>query len=401
MKQNKFIITAIITACFLILGFALSIEAQEGSQDQNLVMMRLNRIDAGQYPDNFLNVTIIGKEGQSIDGLTKDNFLVIEDGKEQNVIRAAQDNEQRVGANIMLLIDTSGSMVEAMEDTKTAAKSFVENLSPQDKAAIMSFSNIFTLHADFTTDKELLKSAIDRLEPMGGTLLYVSTYSAIKHFDKVEEGNKAVIVLTDGMNTGPGSVEDCITSSHLYGVPIYTIGLGPEIDQTSLSRIAAESGGMYSYAPQSAELQKIYDSLAAQLKKQYWVHYKANPQKWPKTLSSVTVKLKDVQGSEGMESTLNYVVPIQWPKIIFIYIIIVIALLPFMYLLFRLFWKKMDMNPVTATKFSIIIIFILVIIWYIFLFARFVPEDLSLLYFALIGIGQLLLLIIPIKLLGK
>lgn len=389
-------IKIIIIVIFSIFFFIMSGEIA-CPQASDRVILKLNRTDTTLYPTNFLNITIIGKEGKPIEGLKPENFQVFEDGKEQKVLDVVQSDEKGSTIYVALVIDTSGSMNPAMEDTKKAATAFLEYLSPQDQVAIISFSNTYTLQCDFTGDREILKSAIKELKPIGGTALFYSVNQTLGIFDKVEEGNRAIIVMTDGRNNMPGSTQQCIDKSRLNGVPVFTIGLGPLVDKASLSNLASETGGIFRFAPTSSELEEIYKSLANQLKKQYWVKYKASPQHWPKTPVKASVKLQKVPGATGLESTLAYIVPLQWWKLITAYVLIEFALIFLTYFLFKLFWRKMNMDPVAATRLSIIILMILTVIWYTLMFVRFVPIWL----FLLIAFGQLIILFIPIKLMGK
>lgn len=389
-------IKIIIIVIFSIFFFIMSGEIA-CPQTSDRVILKLNRTDTTLYPTNFLNITIIGKEGKPIEGLKPENFQVFEDGKEQKVLDVVQSDEKGSTIYVALVIDTSGSMNPAMEDTKKAATAFLEYLSPQDQVAIISFSNTYTLQCDFTGDREILKSAIKELKPIGGTALFYSVNQTLGIFDKVEEGNRAIIVMTDGRNNMPGSTQQCIDKSRLNGVPVFTIGLGPLVDKASLSNLASETGGIFRFAPTSSELEEIYKSLANQLKKQYWVKYKASPQHWPKTPVKASVKLQKVPGATGLESYLAYIVPLQWWKLITAYVLIEFALIFLTYFLFKLFWRKMNMDPVAATRLSIIILMILTVVWYTLMFVRFVPIWL----FLLIAFGQLIILFIPIKLMGK
>jgi len=390
--RTNIIVIAVLSIFFFIMAGEIAY-----SQSSDRVILKLNRTDATLYPTNFLNITIIGKEGKPIEGLTKENFQVFEDGKEQKVLDVVQSDEKGSTIYVALVIDTSGSMNPAMEDTKKAATAFLEYLSPQDQVAVISFSNMYALQCDFTGDREVLKTAIKELKPLGGTALYSSVYQTLDIFDKVEEGNRAIIVLTDGRNNMPGSMEQCIDKSRLNGVPVFTIGLGHGVDKSSLSTLASETGGIFRFAPTTSELEEIYKSLANQLKKQYWVKYKASPQHWPKTPVKSSVKLQKVPGAAGMESSLTYIVPLQWWKLITAYILIELALIFLTYFLFRLFWRKMNMDPVASTRLSIIILMVLTLIWFTLIFVRFVPIWL----FLLIALGQLVILFIPIKLMAK
>jgi VWFA-related protein len=388
-------ITFRLIILMIILSFCVFLQAPLQGFASDQVILRLNRVDSNLYPTNFLNVCLIGPDGKPIENLKPDNFQVIEDGKEQKVLDVAQSGDKGAAISVVLVIDTSGSMHGAMEDMKTAAKSFVRNLSTGDKIAIVSFSDFSTVDCDFTDDRKLLETAIDGLKPSGSTALYTTVVESAKLFENVKEGNKAIVVMTDGMNNRGGAIDACVKSGLEKGVPIFTIGLG-NVDKMSLEFLATETGGMFRYAPTSSELEEIYKSLANQLKKQLWIKYEANPQRWPKTKVNTIIKLKGIPGA-GMTSSLNYIVPLQWWKVITIYVLIEVVLVVLCYLLFNVFWKKMNMDPVSATRFAIFILIALTTVWYTVMFILFVPIT----YFLLIGLAQLILLSIPIKLMAK
>lgn len=364
------------------------------SQDRQATV-HLNRVDSNLYPTNFLNVTVIGKDGRPIEDLKPENFTVMEDEKEQKVLDVVQSDQKGAPIYVALIIDASGSMHGAMDDTKNAAKAFVKQLSANDKVALISFADVSNLECSFTDDKTAMESAIDNIKSFGATALYASIYEALDLFADVE-GNKAIVVLTDGRNNQWGTSRECITKSIEKGVPVYTIGLGGSVDRESLENIAMETGGMFRHAPASSDLEEIYKSLASQLKSQLWVKYQAKPEKWPKTAARVSIRLKNTPGA-GMVSYLNYQVPLQWWKLISGYVLLEVVLILVCYLLFKLMWQKMGMDPVAATRLAILILFVLTGVWYWAIFFKFVP----LLYFSLIGLAQAILLIIPIKMLSS
>jgi VWFA-related protein len=380
----------------MLTGFVPSVFAQS----EERVNMHLHRIDTTLYPTNFMNVSIIGGEGKLVEGLKEENFEVFEDGKSQKILKVVSADQKGAPLEVVLVIDCSSSMTPAMDDMKKAASSFIDYLAPQDKVAILSFSNIYYLNCDFTSDKEALKSAIDKLKPIGGTSLYLSVNEAVSMFGKKEEANRAVIALTDGRNNGPGTVENCIEESRKANIPVFTIGLGPDVDPDSLNLLAGSTGGIYKNAPASSDLEEVYKLMGDQLKKQYWVEYKASPEHWPKTSVNASIRLKGVPGGSGLENSLVYYVPVQWWKLITFYFLIEIALIILTYFMFRLFWRKMGMDPVVATRIAIFILMFLTVIWYVLLFHRVIPLSFFF-YFVLIGIAQLLLLLIPIKLMAK
>ena len=99
-----------------------------------------------------------------------------------------------------LMIDTSGSMREDLEEVHKAAVSFVKTLSELDQAFVIDFDEKVFLIQDFTSDKNLLEEAINSTTPIGGTALYDALHAAFRKLNKIE-GRKAIILLSDGEDT--------------------------------------------------------------------------------------------------------------------------------------------------------------------------------------------------------
>ena len=131
-------------------------------------------------------------------------------------------------------------------------------------------------------DKTTARVAIRATTARGDTALYDALYSSVEAF-KGRPGRKAVILLSDGVDDdGYGkqlsghSVEDVLTLAKSINVPVFTIGLGTEIDAQLLKRIAIETGALNFSAPQASDLQRLYDGIGQQLAGQYNIYYSSN-----------------------------------------------------------------------------------------------------------------------------
>ncbi len=393
MKKPEYKIILVLLAVFLF-AFTKSAPCQEPAR------INLNRVDTTLYPTVFLNVTVIGSDGRPLEDLKPENFQVLEKETEQKVLDVVGSDYLGAPIYVALVIDASGSMYHLMEDTRNASRVFLENLGAGDHVTLLSFAENPLRHTDFTSDTGVLHQAIDDIRPYGPTALYASVSRALDSFIPVREMgqpvNMAVVVLTDGKNNQPGTLEECVEKSISLGVPVFSIGLGRSVDEESLQYLARRTGGSYIFAPTSADLEDVYKALASQLKSQLWIKYRAKPQHWPRTRLTATISLRQIPGA-GDSSSLDYVVPLQWWKLILTYVLLEIVLILACYLLFRLLYRRMNMDPVAATRLSIITLVLITGIWFWFIFFPFIP----LTYFVLIGAGQALLLIIPIKLLSS
>lgn len=128
-------------------------------------------------------------------------------------------------------------------------------------------------------DRASAKAAIDATLARGDTALYDAVHQSIQALEKVE-GRKAVILLSDGVDDdGQGkqlskhSIEEGLELARKVNVPVFTIGLGAEIDEQVLQRVAESTGGKYFSVADPAALQQVYDAIGKQLSGQYTIEY--------------------------------------------------------------------------------------------------------------------------------
>jgi VWFA-related protein len=209
--------------------------------------------------------------------LTRDDLVVIEDGVAQNV-----DTFQEAVAPVsfVLALDASGSMAKATEAVKTAARSFVEALRPEDSLGVLLFSDTSVFAHDLTTDRDESLAAVDGYVARGGTALYDGVTDALTRLMRAE-GRKVVVLLSDGRDednpgTGPGSIrtrDDVLTALKDSDAVIYPIGLGPRVDRTLLERLADESGGLAYFPVDVSSLHDDYARVVDGLRRRYVVSY--------------------------------------------------------------------------------------------------------------------------------
>lgn len=193
------------------------------------------------------------------------------------------------GRDLMLAVDISGSMVEEdmvigdrVVDRLTAVKAvagdFIERRKG-DRIGLILFGAQAYLQAPLTFDRQTVRTLLfEAAVGLAGreTAIGDAIGLAIKRLRDQPEGNRILILLTDGANTA-GSI-DPIKAAELAareGVRIYTIGVGSEqrtgpfglrmggarIDERTLQAIAKETGGRYFRARDVADLQAIYGML--------------------------------------------------------------------------------------------------------------------------------------------
>jgi len=209
--------------------------------------------------------------------MTIDELQVVEDGVPQK-LEAFQ--EATTPVSIVFALDASGSMKKAAEPLKAAARSFVEQVRPEDSLATLLFSDKVRFEHDLTTRRDWSLDAINHYVANGGTALYDAVYDSLSRLKGIE-GRRIVIVMTDGRDennpgTAPGSAHSFAeVLEHLKKVDatVFTVGLGPKIDRPVLDQLAAVSGGE-AYFPQDVSvLATDFNRILETLRRRYVISY--------------------------------------------------------------------------------------------------------------------------------
>ncbi len=236
----------------------------------------------GQYASNVqLFVSVLDDSGTPIRDLQPDSFSLLEDAQSVEFsLEPVSDPE----INLVLVVDTSGSMAGAgIQNARQAVLRFIEQLNPNDRIALVSFSDEVKVLSDFTADHAAVQRQMMTLEAVsnGGTCLYDAVYKAVQLSSTLPEGRRAVLVLTDGrdeLRTGKICSSTTVDNSiHLavnnISTPINAIGVGKEIDENSLQRFALLTGGFFLKSTNMDELDSLFETMQYQMKNQYKLSY--------------------------------------------------------------------------------------------------------------------------------
>ncbi len=223
-----------------------------------------------------LEFVAANRDGQPVQ-ISANDLTIVEDGVPQQI-----DTFQEAVApiSIVLALDASGSMRQAADTVKDAARSFVESLRPGDELALLVFADNAIMVHDLTKNREWTMNGIDQYRTTGGTALNDALFDALGRLKRAE-GRRAIVVLTDGRDengpgTAPGSrhaLSDVLASVRDVDAAIYAIGLGPKVDRTVLERIARTSGGEPFFPATVEELAREYRRVVDHLRQRYVVSY--------------------------------------------------------------------------------------------------------------------------------
>ncbi|HEY0004914.1 MAG TPA: VWA domain-containing protein [Pyrinomonadaceae bacterium] len=143
-------------------------------------------------------VSVMDRNGRYIPNLRKEDFRIYEDGVEQQVAYFASMEKP---FTVALVIDTSGSTRNRIDEIQDAAIAFVDQLRPEDRVLVVSFNDEISILSEATNDRNALRNAIRRTSPGDGTRLYDTLDMLIHQRLNRIQGRKAIVLFTDGVDT--------------------------------------------------------------------------------------------------------------------------------------------------------------------------------------------------------
>src|SRR6185369_12061939 len=145
-----------------------------------------------------LNVGVVDKQGRPITSLTRNDFVIYEDGVKQSI-----QHFEPVDApfSLVLMLDMSGSTINFRQQLKLASQRFLDALGPDDRVAVIQFNAKVKSLSGFTHDRMKTAYAIELAEGAGETHFYEALKYALKELEKEGQRRKAIVVLTDGLDT--------------------------------------------------------------------------------------------------------------------------------------------------------------------------------------------------------
>ena len=208
---------------------------------------RLTKYQVETELPSFVNIMfqVQDPDGQGVNFLTTKHFEVEEDGQPVSPTESAMNIRKRATIpytlKTVLMLDTSVSVRDQLEDIKDAAIALVENMTDQQEIALYEFSEDPVLLQDFTDDVGALTRAIQGIRlGFATTNLYGSVIEGSKRWEDIYTVNEVqqgfMIILTDGSDTqGSRTLDEALRARGNKN--IYTIGLGDEIEPGVLSRL--------------------------------------------------------------------------------------------------------------------------------------------------------------------
>lgn len=155
-------------------------------------------IETLKIDTDLVTVPVIATDagGLYITDLRKEEFAVTEDGVKQEI---AFFGKVAAPFHVVLMLDTSSSTQDKLKLIQQAASAFVEQLQPADRVKVISFDDTVKDLNEFTSDRDILRAAINGTKSGQGTKVYDAIELALNSIRKIR-GRKAIVIFTDGMD---------------------------------------------------------------------------------------------------------------------------------------------------------------------------------------------------------
>ncbi|HYE14937.1 MAG TPA: VWA domain-containing protein [Pyrinomonadaceae bacterium] len=258
----------------------------------------------------LLPVTVRDAGGQLVTGLKREDFRVLEEGKEQPLSDLAL---RQVPVDVALLVDSSSSVAASFEDFRRAADEFAGRLTPEDRFSLVKFDDRVELLLDWTRSRLQLRRALRRLSTGVFTRFNDALLLTAREQFGARQRRRALVVLSDGIDSGRGAstseaalravLETQVTVYVIANTEIERARKQSELDnllagsdssvrfnelrigdlrealrvldasERALERLTNSTGGRL-YKPRDfASLDRVYGEIAEELRSQYALYY--------------------------------------------------------------------------------------------------------------------------------
>jgi len=265
--------------------------------------------------------TVTAADGTRVRGLRQDDFRVFEDGAEQNV---TSFDAATTPASIVLVIDASPSIYRELGAMRGVAQSLAKSLQAEDQVAVVAFANETHLLLPFSRDRALFQAAltspvIAQVENSSQSLIYQAVYLSATGLFTGRGGRKAIVLLTDGQDSGLGltwdpasmrpstganaplAFEDVARAIAASGIELYAISTEPRprtmtdawlsarreqplvtaearssglpLYTLYLAELIRQAGGELYFLREVGSLAEIYRTIALKLEAEYTLGY--------------------------------------------------------------------------------------------------------------------------------
>jgi Ca-activated chloride channel family protein len=224
--------------------------------------------------------TVTDAHGAPVAGLTKEDFTLLENDKEQKI--SLFGKESALPLSIVMQIDTSLSTRRDLPLELNSARRFAHSiLRPVDGLSLYAFSETVNEITPFTSDTKVIDRGIDRIRLGSATALYDALYLG-SHALEPRSGRKVMVVITDGGDTVSSvNYHEAVRAAQTAEAIVYSIIIVPieasagrdTGGEHALIQLSEDTGGRYFYAKSIPQLDDAFQKISDELRTQYLLAY--------------------------------------------------------------------------------------------------------------------------------
>jgi VWFA-related protein len=188
-----------------------------------------NEVISVNTTEVLLPVTVRDNAGLLVSNLTRKDFRVFEDEVEQPL---SDLSLRQVPVDVALIVDASSSVAGNLEDFRNAAEGFASHLAVEDRVSLIQFDDRIVLLQDWTASLVQLRRALKRIVPGMFTRFHDAMLLASRDQEPRRNARHAIIVLTDGIDSGRGTTFDAALRAALQSQTTVYVVSNTEIERT-------------------------------------------------------------------------------------------------------------------------------------------------------------------------
>lgn len=269
-----------------------------------------------------IHLSVVDDNKKPIKGLQKEDFKVKENSKDVEIQTLDDSDDEPI--NMIILMDITGSMSGRIRSAKESINSFVNSLGKDSQVAIYTFGKNLQQVVGLSSDLDKVVQTFDKANILAineSACIFDAAYKVAEIADTLPQGRRVVVLLTDSQNTSTiesgcsfYTLDDVIakaTQSEIQ-IPFYPIGVGANVDESGLQRLAARTGGIYHSSIDNIGLLNLLSQINETLSSEYIISYKSQ---LPPGKYSLSIGYGDLINSKSFNlPSLPPLVEFQFPQ---------------------------------------------------------------------------------------
>ena len=319
IKNYKHIILIIF---FLALVIPVNRVQSVSNSDLIIHLIEVNENDDQNSFEIKIHLSVLDNNKKPVTDLQVEDFVVKENSKDVELLSA--NSSKDVPINMIILLDITGSMSGRIRTAREAINSFIDSLGKDSQVAIYTFGVNLNQVAGLSSDLDKVTQTFNNANITAtneSACIFDAAYEVAEIAETLPQGRRAVVLLTDSQNTSTiesgcsfYTLDDVITKANQseIQIPFYPLGVGANVDETGLQRLAARTGGIYHSSIDNQGLQSILNQIHETLSSEYILSYTSQA---APGIHSISVGYDDLLSSKSFSlPALPPLIEFQFPQ---------------------------------------------------------------------------------------